>query len=308
MTTLNTTEDLLRVARANPEFREQFRRLILTEELMAVPDDIKELRAVTANLAVAAEALLEHASATNQRLNNIDERISRNHEHAMERMRGIDEQIASLVQGMADYKTATENRFAEVQASISRVEGTVREQEQAQSSFRGTYAQATASAEDLDIARKFSATHGLELVPINTIHIGRTTLRMWIRTHGDTLPTLDLKGSNPLDKFVSPDLVAAIADDTVEDATPAYYITVEASYSGEKKDVDKATDNAKIVQAITGLKAYPVVAAVRLHHRMDRETRSRLYEDVEDFIRADNPDAALWHKIDADDMWPPEPR
>ncbi len=37
MATLDTTEDLLRAARENPEFREAFRREILTEELLGFP-------------------------------------------------------------------------------------------------------------------------------------------------------------------------------------------------------------------------------------------------------------------------------
>ena len=111
MATLDTTDDLLRAARENREFRETFRREILTEELLAVPNDLTELKAVTANIAATGEALLEHADVTNQRLENMVDGIT------------------ALVQGMADYKTATENRlvevsgnFAEVKTSIVRVE------------------------------------------------------------------------------------------------------------------------------------------------------------------------------------------
>ena len=297
MATLDTTDDLLRAARENREFREAFRREILTEELLTVPDQLKDLKAVTANLAATGEALLEHADATNQRLE------------------GIGDGIAALVKGMADYKTATENQLvgisgniAEMKTSITKLDDTLSEQEQAQSSFRGTYAQSTASEEDVEIARKFAGAHGLDSVLIDTIHIRRRTLREWANTYRDALLTLDLKQSNPLDKFIRPDIVAAIFDATDEDAIPVYYLAVEASYSGEKKDIEKATDNAKILRAITGLKAYLVLAAVRLHHRMDDETRSRLYEDVNDFIEADNPDTAFWYKIDSDDMRSPEPR
>lgn len=74
-------------------------------------------------------------------------------------------------------------------------------------------------------------------------------------------------------------------------------------------------DDIKELKAIAtntaaGLKTYPVVAAVRLHRRIedDDETRSRLYEDVGDFIETDNPDAAFWYKVDSDDMRPPSPR
>ena len=38
MATLDTTDDLLRAARENPEFREAFRRDVLTEELLALPE------------------------------------------------------------------------------------------------------------------------------------------------------------------------------------------------------------------------------------------------------------------------------
>ena len=47
---------------------------------------------------------------------------------------------------------------------------------------------------------------------------------------------------------------------------------------------------------------------MRLHHRMDNETRDRLYEDVNDFIEAADPDTAFWYKLDSDDLRPPEPR
>ena len=292
MASLNTTDDLLRAARENKEFREAFRREILTEELIAVPGDIKELKATTSNIAATGEALNEHAATTNQHLHKMADGIN------------------ALVQSIADYKTATEKQFTQVRTSITGVEETLREQEQAQSSFRGTYAQSAATKEDLAIAAKFADTHGLNAEWIETEHIRRTTLRNWTVTHRATLLSLDLKQTNPLIKFRRPDIIAAITDATDEYATPVYYVAVEASYSAEKKDIDKATDNAKILQAITGLKAYAVVAAVRLHRRMDDddETRSRLYDDVNEFISSYDPDAAFWYKPDSADLRLPEPR
>ena len=306
MTTLETTDDLLRAARENQEFREAFRREILTEELMAVPDDIKELKEITINIAATGEALNEHAATTNQQLQIMTESITSLQQITEMNAKGI----SDLVSGISDYKKVTEMQFGRMQTSISRVEGTLREQEQAQSNFRGAYAQSVAGKEDVEIARKFTGAQGLDSVPIDTTHIGRSTLREWVKVHLDVLLAIDLKQSNPLDKFLRPDIIAAVTDVTVEDATPAFYIAVEASYSAEEKDIDKATDNAKIVQAITGLKTYPVVAAVRLHRRMeeDDESRSRLYEDVNEFIETDNPDAAFWYKVDSDDMGPPSPR
>ena len=65
MTMIPTTDELLRAARDNPEFREEFRRLILTDDLLAMPAQLSELTVVTANLAATGEA-------TNQRLDGIE--------------------------------------------------------------------------------------------------------------------------------------------------------------------------------------------------------------------------------------------
>ena len=96
-----------------------------------------------------------------------------------------------------------------------------------------------------------------------------------------------------------------MADD---DAEPAFYIVVEASYTGEAEDIDRATDHAKIVHAVTGLDAYPIVAAVRLDDKMAPETRSRLYDDVQQFVAANDADTAFWYRLGSADLRPAEPR
>ena len=261
---------MLRAARKNDELREAFRRLILTEDLLETPEQLRTLTLATRNLAATGEALLEHAATTNQRLGSIDERI------------------AELVKGMADYKTDTENQLVsigkdvtEMKASVSRLDDAIREQEQAQSSFRGDHAQTAANNDDLDIAALFAGPHGLNENRTKTRHVRRSVLEQWVDDHEDLLLSLDLRQEGALRKFQRPDIVAAVSDSPSNEVRPAYYIAVEASYSGEKKDIDNATDNAKILRAVTGLVAYPVVAAVRLHHRMDDESRSRFIRRCE---------------------------
>ena len=53
------------------------------------------------------------------------------------------------------------------------------------------------------------------------------------------------------DTFLTPDDIAGVRDLQAEnDAEPAFYIVVEASYTGEAEDIDKAIDHAKIVHAV----------------------------------------------------------
>lgn len=283
MVFINTTDDLLRAARENKEFREAFRREILTEELIDSPEDLKELNAITRNLAATGGALLEHANATNQRLDKIGD--------------GID----ALVKGMADYRTATD-------ASLKQIDGMVREQEQAQDSFRGDHAQRAANMDDLEIAVEFADLHGLNKNRLKTRHISRSVLEKWVDDNEDLLLSLNLRQDGALRKFERPDIIAVVFYTPANQRVPACYIAVEASYSGEEKDIDKATDNAKILRAITGLEAYPVVAAVRLHRLMSDAARGRLHEDVDDYLAAGDTDAAFWYKLDSADLRPPHPR
>ena len=93
-----------------------------------------------------------------------------------------------------------------------------------------------------------------------------------------------------------------------QDAAPSYYITVEASYTVEKKDIVRATDNAKIVREITGLTVYPVVAGVELDDQMTTDTQRMIDDDLERFIEVKDADVAFWYRLDSADLRPPEPR
>ena len=72
MTTINDIHDLVRIVEAHPEWRSELQRVLLTQELLAMPERLGMLTVVTANLAATGEALLQHAEATNQRLDGIE--------------------------------------------------------------------------------------------------------------------------------------------------------------------------------------------------------------------------------------------
>lgn len=95
MTTANTTEDMLRAARENPEFREAFRREILTDDLINLPqrfdahasETTKNINALTSNVA----ELTKNLDGVNRTLNEKTDEIRTSHrvEHnALHRFRG----------------------------------------------------------------------------------------------------------------------------------------------------------------------------------------------------------------------------
>lgn len=83
MPTVNTTEDLTRLLRENPDFREAVRREILSDELLALPQRFSEyaentdrrLDALTAEVSKLSAEVREFIKATNKRLGSIEGKL-----------------------------------------------------------------------------------------------------------------------------------------------------------------------------------------------------------------------------------------
>jgi hypothetical protein len=274
LTTINTLEDLLRAARGNQEFREAFRREILTEELLELPERFAEYTKVTdthlGNIDKTLATLTENTAAMNRRLNSLEGKVEKN---------SVD------INGLGDM---------------------FRAEVKAQSSFRGTYAVDASRKDNREVAWLFAYKHGLRL--IKTRQVPDDVLENWLANNVALIESLNLR-DRAWRTFPGADLVVEVRDLQASlDSTPAYYITLEASYTVEKKDIVRATDNAKIVREITGLVTYPVVAGVELDDQVSAETQRRLYDDIEQFIEANDADAALWYQLESADLRPPEPR
>ena len=200
----------------------------------------------------------------------------------------------------------TKNDVSVIKDDINGLGEAFRREVQAQSSYRGNFAQSAATGSNQDIARPFAELRGMKR--IKTRQVSRASVESWLVNNVSLVEALDLR-PRAWDTFLTPDDIAGVRDLQAEnDAEPAFYIVVEASYTGEAEDIDKAIDHAKIVHAVTGLDAYPIVAAVRLDDKMEPETRSRLYDDVQKFVAANDADAAFWFRLGSADLRPAEPR
>ena len=151
---------------------------------------------------------------------------------------------------------------------------------------------------DLEIAAKFAELHGLDGDMLDTTHISPDALRDWVRDRRDELLSLGLRQEGALRKFRRPDYIALVSEMRSDRMEPAFYLAVESSYSVREKDIDKATDNAKILRAVTGREAYPVVIAASLNRMLSDGARARLCGDVDEYVAAGDADAALWYRLD----------
>ena len=151
---------------------------------------------------------------------------------------------------------------------------------------------------DLEIAAGFAGLHGLNVNRVRTRQIGRGALEQWVDDHEDMLLLLDLRQEGALIKFERPEYLAMVGERRAGRMERAFYLAVESPYAVRERDIDKVTDNAKILRAVTGLAAYPVVAAGILSPVLPDGARARLYEDVDRYVAADDTDAALWYRLD----------
>ena len=201
--------------------------------------------------------------------------------------------------------TVMKGDISDIKNDINGLGATFRREVRAQSSYRGNYAQRATVMSNQDIASRFAHLHGLHRV--TTRQVRRATSEAWLANNIPLVESIGLR-ERAWNTFLVPDDIAGVvplgaSDDTV----PSFYIVVESSYTVEKEDILKATDHAQIVQVVTGIDAYAVVAGAEVDDEMDEEARRRLYVDVERFVEAKDPGAAYLYLLDSADMRPPEP-
>ena len=284
MTTLNTTDDLLRAARENREFREAFRREILTEDLMESPRELRELKAITGSLvegiAALVQGMADYRSATDTKLERIDNSLGALVEK-------VDKNSADIV-GLGQ-------KVDKNGEDINGLGDMFRAEVKAQSSYRGTYAVEAAREDEREVASLFAYKHGLRV--IKTCQVPDDVLENWLADNFAMVESLNLR-ERAWRTFLGADIVVGVRDLQASlDTTPAYYVALEASYTVGKEDILKSTDHARIIRAVTGVDTYAAVSGLYMADEMDAETLGRVHTEAEPFIEADDPEAVFWHRL-----------
>ena len=112
--TMDDFHDLIRLIETRPEWRVELRRLVLTEELLAVPDHLAALRARSEE---QFQALVEAQQRTNIQLATLTERVTAL-AAAQERM---DSQLATLTERVTALAAAQERMDSQLATLTERV-------------------------------------------------------------------------------------------------------------------------------------------------------------------------------------------
>ena len=126
MTTINDIADLARILRENPKWAEAIRSLVLSRELLELPERFAELTGRVDTIAVQMTELTSRVDALIGRFDEFVELTNRNFELVNRRLDHLESNVGELRTDMVEVKVRTGNLEAtmgQVQTSVNRVHG-----------------------------------------------------------------------------------------------------------------------------------------------------------------------------------------
>ena len=271
MATINTADDLIEVLRNDGRVRSAVRRELLTDELIAMPEKVDKLVGSMTAMQESQIAMQESLTA----MQNSQAEMQKN--------------IESLTEGQA---AATEHR--------SKLHTLHRQEHDALHRFRGNYAVDAARRSRFEIAEAFAQLDSVERINVDVLE--EAELRTMRDKSLGALNSMKV-GNKALNAFPAIDLALRVTE-MEKSSGLEFYVVVEASYTGTSDDIERAAVRAQILGAITGRKAYAVVAAAK----PNRGLEGRVVMDPGEYVASDDGSGAFWYQIDDKELQPESPR
>ena len=235
MATISTPEDLLRVLRENPEWKEAVRREILTEELMNLPGRFDRFAAST-------EGFIEEQRQFNSETGGRLDRLESDVENLKEDVTQLKEDVGELKEDVRQLK----EDVGELKQDVGQLKNDVRTIRHDLGNLKGFRAR----DETIQQADGIAIVMGFQMV--------RTL------SYGDLVSmttTADISGIAEGDilSFRRADLVIQVTDANGE----THYIAMEISYTADARDTRRAIRNAGLLTRFTGRPAHAAIASIQ---------------------------------------------
>ena len=275
MTVIHTTEDLVRLLDENDEFRQAVRRHILTDELLQLPERLAGTGALVGAFVADQRQFNQEQKRSNQRTETaageLQAGVARNSE-AIGKLRG---NVAGNTEAIGELR----GEVARNSEAIGELRGNVARNTEAISELRGEVVRNTEAIDELsgsvarqtdaigelrgNAARQVASTHFQEIADGMGFQFKRLLARqdlvkLLLQSDHDDLERGDRHS------FFRADLVMEATDR--DGAT--HYIAVEASYTADQRDTNRARRNAALLERFTGQRAHAAVASVRNVHEI----------------------------------------
>ena len=255
MTDINSQEDFLRALEENPQWKEAIRLHVLGEEVLQLPIRFNVFLIRTEAFMERTEAYLADQNEFNRQQVEFNRKV----EGFMERteafmadqvefnrkVEGFMERTEALLEQQAEFNRQVLVRFGRMEGDIGNLKGFYAEYKVVQ--------HARFVVRELDDSLQYVRT-----VPAEEMEqLGLQAIA------GGLLPRAEWRS------FMEADLVIEATDG----ANPCY-LTVEVSYTGDRRDADRARRNARIISELLGCSTRPVVASVHNVDEVDEDIQS----------------------------------
>ena len=201
------------------------------------------------------------------------------------------------------FQESTEKSFTGINTRLDNQQENFSRQNRALDRFRGAYAMEGTRRYRRDIARNIARGRGNRL--LENVVLDDADLNL-ISVAAQGLDISDTFGDIPerviFSDFDTADLILKVTENN-RDKTE-FYVAIEASYTIHDDDITKSTRVAKLIQMVTGKSAFAVVAGAHINP----DVTGIIIQDENAFIRAADPDGALWYEVEVRDMQPDSPR
>ena len=227
MTTINDISDLIRILRDDPAWADAVRSVLLSQELLRLPEEFAAL----------TRAFREHAETTNRRLESL--------EAGQDQLRQGQAQLQTAVDGLQAAVGELQNTADRTQTTVNAVRGDL-------GNLSGSFFQRRAASFAERVARR-------------DFHLRQTSLVHHADQAGDSIlkQKLNEAAEGPSRDFTEDDAdLVERADAVIVGKAPdgtEVYLLVEMSVTVAKDDVDRARDGAEALQRAVGATTHALV-------------------------------------------------
>ena len=247
--------EVIREIRENPEVREEVRRLILTDELLAVP-------AILARIDERQGRMEERQGRMEDRLDGMDGRQGRleNHLDRMEdrqdRMEETQRQVVQLLAGQAERldrveemqarMVETQARLVETQANMSSI---LERMETDLGGIKGSVVESRAQRRMLELASARLGLHSSEVVVGPMLPTGASQQFLYACQQAEA-------SVEQRERLRNTDLIIRARKGT-DGASKPVYLAVEVAYSLDDRDIDRVGESMAILRGLVPRSAEP---------------------------------------------------
>ena len=263
MVTISTSEDLLRVLRENPEWKEAVRREILTEELLNLPARFDRFVAKTEQF----QSETQQAIGELRQFNEDQRQFNADTKEFIAEQRQFNTDTKEFIADQRQFNEEQRQFNSETGGRVDRLESDVREirgdVEQLKEDVGQLKNDVRTIRDDLGDLKGFRARdETIQQADGIAILMGFRMVRTL--SYGDLVSmttTADTSGvaDGDIQSFRSADLIIEATDANGE----THYIAMEISYTGDARDTRRAIRNAGLLTRFTGHPAQAAIASIQ---------------------------------------------